>query len=104
MSRHRARPAPLGALAAGLLALVVAGCTSGSDGSHGTSADGSPAAPATTPISAGTSRETTPPPTTHAPTTSASTARTVTVPGSGDVLIHPPPWHPAHRDPLAERR
>jgi poly-gamma-glutamate synthesis protein (capsule biosynthesis protein) len=81
-------------------ALLLAGCTGGTLG-H--------AQQASTPGAPGTPRPHSPvstiqlPPDTAAKTAAAQPQpRTVTVLGSGDVLIHPPLWEQAHTDAVAE--
>ena len=79
-----------------VVAAVLAGCSSGSGERAHTSAVSAsvptvslPADPAATSASAHTA-------------THHIARRTVTVLGSGDVLIHPPLWEQAHRDAVAE--
>ncbi|MGI8761193.1 MAG: CapA family protein [Jatrophihabitantaceae bacterium] len=75
-------------------AVALSGCT-------GTSAaPGRPGLASVIPGAVGTS--TTGAPTSAATGTPARGPRTVTVIGSGDVLIHPPLWQQAHADALAE--
>ena len=83
-------------LATAFLALALAGCS----GSPAPSTSHPPTGSATPP--AATSTPSTPAPPTHS--SGPPPPRTVTVLGSGDVLIHPPLWEQAHADALAERR
>ncbi|MDT4945223.1 MAG: hypothetical protein QOH14_1956 [Pseudonocardiales bacterium] len=82
-------------------ALGLSACTSPTPRPPG-SATTSPRAATTSPRAATTSprTSTTPPPASTAP----PAPRTVTILGSGDVLIHPPLWEQAHADAVAEGR
>jgi Bacterial capsule synthesis protein PGA_cap len=75
--------------------MALAACTSNTAGAP--SAQTSSRSRSTASPTAATSA---PKPTT--PTSTTSGARTVTVLGSGDVLIHPPLWEQAHADAVAE--
>ncbi|MGN6606854.1 MAG: CapA family protein [Jatrophihabitans sp.] len=91
-----------GTTALSLLAatVVAAACTSsaGSDGGAARPAGASPSSPAGSSVAVPSRTAT------GTAATAATTARTVTVLGSGDVLIHPPLWQQAHADALAEGR
>ena len=66
-----------------------------------------PSAPATTARNPTTTGRAATAPSTTAPSTTAvakPARRTVTILGSGDVLVHPPLWEQAHADALAEHR
>ncbi|MEP7179132.1 MAG: CapA family protein [Pseudonocardiales bacterium] len=81
---------------AGAAVVALTGCTSSTR--HGTHTPSRPAAATTIALPPATAA-TSPPP---AATPSAPARRTVTVLGSGDVLIHPPLWEQAHADAVAQ--
>ncbi|MCW2645490.1 MAG: poly-gamma-glutamate synthesis protein involved in capsule biosynthesis, partial [Pseudonocardiales bacterium] len=77
-------------------AVVLTGCTSSA--SPGKQASSPPAAVTTIALPADTAATSS----TAVATPTKTGARTVTVLGSGDVLIHPPLWEQAHADAVAE--
>ncbi len=85
------------ALVAAVTAVALAGCTSGAH-HHGT-VPPSPSGPGTATTGRPTST-----PNTHAATSTPPAQRSVTVLGSGDVLIHPQLWQQARADARAEGR
>lgn len=93
-----------GVVVAGAAALALSACTSTTTDGHPTASRPTVAAATSRPA---TSRPAPPAPATATPPRAASTTtgaparRTVTVLGSGDVLIHPPLWEQAHADALA---
>jgi poly-gamma-glutamate synthesis protein (capsule biosynthesis protein) len=95
------------AVIAGAAALGLSACTSPSPG-PAASATASPGGATSRPAGSTTSgpvATSSVAPTTPSPTSSAPPAtRTVTILGSGDVLIHPPLWEQAHADAVAEGR
>lgn len=84
------------------LALLAAGCSS--DPAPTASTSPTSAAATSSPTTATSATRATPPASVTSSAPATPQARSVTVLGSGDVLIHPPLWEQAHADAVAEGR